>query len=116
MKKFIATLIGMMLIFSCSEIESKYSCGIAPSSPTDLSIENKTPDNIKLDLFVYENNLEKIGQVKIKSNEIKTICLENEGAITNGLYLIYNDSTSIIKLKSQRVNRFSLSNRTFWSE
>jgi hypothetical protein len=112
--KFLFYAIFWFSIFnSCSEVDRKYSCGFSPSSPTDLKIKNNTSSKVELKLLVNEQDYECIAEFDLKPNEVKQICIENEGKITEGLYFDFNGNKTKVILKSQRLNKFNLANRFF---
>lgn len=46
--------------------------------------------------------------MKLQPWEEVKVCIENEGDVTDGLYFIYNGQHTMVQLKSQEINLFSL--------
>jgi hypothetical protein len=104
--------ISLFTLISCNQIDGRFSCGLAPSSPTELIIHNDSSIEIELELYVKMDSYKSIAKFKLEPNEQKSICIENEGEIIQGLYFDYNGKKTMIKLKSQRLNKFNLNSRT----
>ncbi len=90
-------------------MDSKWNC-FGASSPVDLEIKNPTDKKVQIIFLVYseENGYDRLGNLKLQPKETKVICLENEGAIIDGLYLYYNQRASRIKLSNIEFNKFDL--------
>jgi hypothetical protein len=101
-----------MLLCSCRDTEYNYNCGFAASTPTDLKITNNTARKHKITLKVYENSLNTFKQISISANESELLCVEYEGPITNGIHIEFENQTTIIRLKPQKINEFVLKERT----
>lgn len=112
--KLIYLMLILFVVTSCSNRETKYNyfCGIAPSTPTDLIIKNDNSEVVIINLLVEENTLKRFGTVELKPNEEKQICIENEGAITNGLYFEFNNEQTKVILSSSALNEFYVKSRT----
>jgi TusA-related sulfurtransferase len=101
--------VGISFLTSCQETHYNYLCtGLGDSSPTDLLIVNNTTQIVNLTLSVKEESLKKIKKMKLQPGEEVEVCIENEGYVTDGLYFIYNGQHTMVQLKSQEINVFSL--------
>jgi hypothetical protein len=49
--------IGSMVLLGCVKTQSNYNCGLAPSTPTDLTITNDTNQDVEVILNVKEDKL-----------------------------------------------------------
>ncbi len=85
---------------------SRWSC-FGASSPADLEIKNPTERSVEVVLLVYSGNTQ-LGNLKLQPKETKVICLENEGALSEGLYRYHNQCVSKIKLSNDTTNTFNL--------
>jgi hypothetical protein len=122
--KFISSisLFGLVIIFlaiisrlSCMQTgHYNYHC-FAASSPTDLSLFNSYDRDVDVYLLDFSDKygFGVVKKIHLKSIQGETICLENEGPITSGLYIHRESVTSKIKLSSQESNSFDLSDTTF---
>ncbi|WP_147294310.1 hypothetical protein [Pontibacter diazotrophicus] len=81
-------------------MESPLYC-FGASSPVDLIIKNNYNNDEILTLFQYtdEEGFNRIGTLKVNAKSTKTICLENEGPIEEGLYIFNGERTHKIRLK-----------------
>lgn len=102
---------SLLALFSCRETQYNYDCGLAPSTPTDLTITNNTNRELDIVMSVKENGLNKFKQLAISPDESTKFCIEYEGPITDGIYIDFENQTTIIKLKHQQSNEFTLKER-----
>ena len=114
-QKLIILSLIVLLVSDCIGVESKFNC-FGASSPADLTMINDGNSDLIISLFEHSNetgyNL--IGTVKISPYEEKTICLENEGPIVDGLYIYYYDKTLKIKLSSSEKFVLNLSDSNYF--
>ncbi len=105
--KHLILVFMICLLFQNCRLESKWNC-FGASTPVDLEIKNTFGKNIKVGFYEYSEKKEfkKIGKVSLKIDEQKTLCFENEGSITNGLYIFSNGLAFKIKLSTSSDNRF----------
>ena len=108
-------LIILLLISSivCCKKQTNYDCIVA-SSPTDFKITNSF--NYAIDVYLFdfsEGDYGLIKKIHLRDNDEKFICLENEGPLSEGLYIYRNGVTSKIKLLSQQENSFDLNDSTY---
>lgn len=104
-------LIFFLSLFGCNEAQYNYNCGVAPSTPTDLTITNDTNQELKVVLKVKKEELINIKSIKLFPDERVSFCIEYEGAITDGIYVEFNNQITIIKLTPQQPNEFTLKER-----
>ena len=62
-------------------------------------------------LKVKEDKLNKFKSISLSSGEKKSICIEYEGPITDGIFVEFNNQTDIIELQPQQANEFTLKER-----
>ena len=114
------TLLMTVILFSCSSNGSRPpDCGLAPSSPTDLTLVNDCDLDKKILFYYYDttdNDFELIGTLTVAKKENKKICIENEGPVENGLYIKMNDRTKMIKLEYGQEFKLQLCDSSFQLE
>ena len=74
-------------------------------------IINNTNQEVDLILRVKEDKLNKFKSMNLSPDEKKSICIEYEGPITDGIYVEFNKQTDVIELKPQKANEFTLKER-----
>jgi len=111
---FFVLLIGNAIIFQGCGLESGSHC-FAASTPVDIEIQNTNDKELKVILleFKQDDGFKRIGKLKIKPFQHKTICLEYEGPISKGLYIYANNSLSKISLSQTELNRFNVNDRRY---
>ena len=62
-------------------------------------------------LKIKEDELNKFKTLSLSPSEKKSICIEYEGPITDGIYLEFENQTDVIELKPQQENEFTLKER-----
>ena len=108
----ICIIVGIVLLISgCRETEFNYNCGLSASTPTGLRITNNTTREIDVTLKVKENNLNEFKQLTLSPAKSEMLCIEYEGPITNGIYIDFENQSTIIKLKLQQLNEFAMKER-----
>lgn len=97
--KILLLTIILSFLMSCEGKESSFDC-FGASSPIDLTLNNNRTDDQVLSLFNYseEEGFNPIGTLKVEAKSQKTICIENEGPVEEGLYLYNGGQTFKIKL------------------
>ena len=70
------------------------------SSPVSLNLINNSDATQKLTLFEYQdgNGFEKITKINVDAWAFKTICLDVESPLSNGLYVFNGEKTYKMKL------------------
>jgi len=93
----------------CGRIESKLGC-FGASSPVDLTMVNNGDSDLIVSLFDHseKDGYNLLGTVRIKAQEEKTICLDNEGTVVNGLYIYYYSRTFKIEFSNSENFRMNL--------
>jgi len=108
----ICIIVGIVLLISgCRETEFNYNCGLSASTPTGLRITNNTTREIDVTLKVKENNLNEFKQLTLSPAKSEMLCIEYEGPITDGIYIDFENQSTIIKLKPQQLNEFAMKER-----
>lgn len=74
-------------------------------------ITNNTNQEVDLILRVKEDKLNKFKSMSLSPDEKKSICIEYEGPITDGIYVEFNKQTDVIELQPQQANEFTLKER-----
>lgn len=103
--------ICFLLLFGCSETQFNYNCGLAPSTPTDLTFTNNTDQEVEVTMHVKEDELNEFKNLSLLPNESTTLCIEYEGLITDGIHIEFENQTTIIKLVPQQSNEITLRER-----
>lgn len=103
--------IGFLVLTSCRETQFNYNCGIAPSTPTELTITNNTNHKTDVILSVKETQLNKFKDLSLMPGENIELCIEYEGPITDGIHINFENQTTTLKLRPQQSNRFTLKGR-----
>lgn len=98
-------------------MDSEWKC-FGASSPADLEIINPTDKKVQLIFIVSANDsgYEKLGILKLQPQETKVICLENEGNITDGLFIYFNETVSKITLSNTEINKIDISSKKYQVE
>tara|TARA_A100000171_G_scaffold71_1_gene58 strand:+ start:1302 stop:1538 length:237 start_codon:yes stop_codon:yes gene_type:complete len=74
-------------------------------------ITNNTNQKAEVILKVKENKLNEFKSISLSPDEKKSICIEYEGPITDGIYVEFDNQTDIIELQPQQANEFTLKER-----
>lgn len=103
----------MILNHSC-RFRSGSNC-FGASTPVDLTLQNTIDRKLKVTLLEFsdEKGFKIIDRLTLNPKQNSTICLEYEGAVSNGLYIYSNETLSKLKLSTSNVNSFDLNNLQF---
>jgi hypothetical protein len=101
-----------LVLFGCRETQFNYNCGIAPTNPTELVISNDTNQEVEVIMSVKEDELNEFEKLSLSPNESITLCIEYEGPITDRIHIKFENQTTIIKLRHQQSNEFTLKERS----
>ena len=107
----ICFFISFVVLLGCHETQIIYNCGLAPSTPTELTITNNTDQEVEVIMSVKEDELNEFKNLSLLSDESTTLCIEYEGSITDGIHIEFGNQTTIIKLVPQQSNEFTLRER-----
>ena len=107
----ICFFISFLVLLGCRETQFNYNCGLAPSTPTDLTILNNTDQEVEVTMSVKEDELNEFKNLRLLPDESTTLCIEYEGSITDGIHIEFGNQTTIIKLLPQQSNEFTLLER-----
>lgn len=104
-------IICFLALFGCGETQYNYNCGLAPSTPTELTITNNTNQEVEVIMSVKKDELNEFKNLSLLPDESTTLCIEYEGSITDGIHIEFGNQTTIIKLIPQQSNEFTLMER-----
>lgn len=113
-QKIIIIYLISILFSNCGGIDSKYGC-LGASSPVDLTIVNSGNTDLIVSLFDHseKSGYNLIGTIKIKGHKEKIVCIDNEGPVTDGLYIYCYDRTYKINLSNTETFRLDLTDSTY---
>lgn len=66
---------------------------------------------MEVTLSVQEDELNEFNNLILSSDESNTVCIEYEGPITDGIHIEFENQTTIVKLRPQQSNEFTLKER-----
>jgi hypothetical protein len=91
---FLLTALG-----GCRRSESTSDC-FGASSPVDLTIVNDCGCSMRVNLYKYSvaSDFRIVHSLEMKSEESRTLCIENEGSIADGVYIKTVFGTKLIRL------------------
>jgi hypothetical protein len=92
-------IIIVLILFSCDKRSS--DCVFAASSPTNVILKNNCNSDREVSFYAYDSSKKEFNLIKITTvykDALKTICIDNEGSVAEGLYIKMTDRTKMIKL------------------
>ena len=103
------------ILFSCDHKRSS-DCVFGASSPIDVTLNNDCDSDTNATFYSYnkvDNEFELIKTIKVDKDESKTVCIDNEGYVTEGVYVKMTDKTKLIKLTWAGTFRLNLCDNSF---
>lgn len=107
--------LSIVFLFSCDHTRSS-DCVFGASSPIDVTLTNDCDSDMDVTFYSYnklDNEFELIKTIPLDKDESKTVCIDNEGQVTEGVYVKMTDKTKLIKLTWAETFRLNLCDNSF---